>query len=204
MSNLIVIIILSVILVLTFFVITLLLFLFQKHRKLVLNNFTQDLNKNYQSVQIKKIANKDLLKSFNELKEDIYFFNRAIFGKYEKPQKIINEKNWLINEGLKHSKIKIFYHYKLINLSPSKFVPLNKIDLILTRNKFYLYDPLEPKVIMITKIKDITIFWEKNRLMQQKEFFPGVGFKYQNQNYFLLFQSYNDVIKFLSYLNFLS
>ncbi|MBE4704222.1 hypothetical protein [Spiroplasma platyhelix] len=199
--NVISIIVLTVILVLTICLVTFLLSLFQKHRKAVLNNFAKDLNHNYQNAQLKKIEIKELPVAIDEIKEDIYFCNKAVIGNYDSPARVINEKNFNVSSLLEANKLETFYHYKIINLGTSKFVPLNKIDLLVTKSKVYLYHPLEPETITLNKIKNVTIFWEKNTLIQRKEFFPGVGFNCQKRSYFLLFQTYNEMLKFLTCLN---
>ncbi|MGL5268688.1 MAG: hypothetical protein ACRC8P_02845 [Spiroplasma sp.] len=199
--NIIVIIILTVILVLTFSLITFLLVLFQKHQKSVFNNFAKDLNRTYKTLQLKKIDAKQLPVKVDEIEESIYFFIKAVIGKYDNPERVINDKNTDITILLRNSKLKIFYHYKIINLSSSKFLPLNKIDLLVTKKNIYLYHYLEPETIVIRKINNITIFWEKNTLLQRKDFFPGIGFIYEQQNYFLLFQTYNELLKFLACLS---
>lgn len=199
--NLIVIIILTVILVLVFCLVTLVVAMLQKHRKKMLDNFAQDLNDNYQHCQKKPLDLKQLSVTVEEIKEDIYYCTRAVIGKYDNPNRVINNKNFNISALLRDNKFNVFYHYKIINLGSSKFHPLNKLDVLLTKTNIYLYHPLEPEIIAIDKIKDLTIFWEKNPLIQRKEFFPGLGFKYQKQSYFLLFQTYNELLKFICYLN---
>lgn len=199
--NIIVIIVLTVILILTFNLVTLLLVLLQKHHKNAFTNFAADLNNITKNLRLNKIDSKHLPVKITEIEKDIYFATKVVIGKYNNPERIINEKNTELTNLLKDYKLKVFYHYKLINLGNSKFLPLNKIDIFLSKRNINLYYPLERKVIAIDKIKDITIFWEKNVLIQRKDFFPGVRFNYQHQNYFLLFQTYNEVLKFISYLN---
>lgn len=199
--NIIVIIVLTVILILTFSLVTWLLVLLQKQRKNAFSNFASDLNSVAKNLRLSKIDSKHVPVKINEIEEDIYFATKAVIGKYDNPERIINEKNTELTTLLKNYKLKVFYHYKLINLGSSKFLPLNKIDILLSKKNIYLYHPLEPETIAVDQIKDVTIFWEKNALIQRKDFFPGVGFSYQQQNYFLLFQTYNEVLKFLSYLN---
>lgn len=199
--NLVIIIILVVILVLTLSLATLLIYLLQKHRRSVLNNFVKDLNSSYKKSHLNKISAKQLPVDVDEINDDIYFTTKAVIGQYDNPSRVINEKNFNVTGLLADNKLEIYYHYKVVNLGKSKFVPLNKIDLLITKNRLYLYHPLEPETIMIKKIKDLTFFWEKNSLMQRKEFFPGIAFKYQKNSYFLLFQTYHEVLKFLGCIN---
>lgn len=202
--NLIIIIVLVVILVLTFCLFTLLLALFQRHRKLVLINFAKDLNKRYKQTELKRLDMKQLPINISEMKLEIYFYGQALSGKYEKSQKVISEKNWNVNQVLENSSIKVFYHYKIINLGSSKFVPLNQTDLLMSKDKLYFFHPLEPETFVIKNIKNITVFWEKNPLIKQKDFFPGLAFTYKKQNYFLLFQTDKEILNFLTYLNLLT
>lgn len=202
--NLIAIIVLTVILVLTSFLVTFLLLLLQKHRKTVLNNFSKDLNNISKNWQVKKIEVKNLPIEVEEIKEDVFFTNKAVIGKYDDFKRIINENNYQVSSLLVNNKINIFYHYKIINLGSPRFIPLNKIDVLVTKNKIYLYHPLEPESVLIKEIEKVTIFWEKNSLIQRKEFFPGIGFLCKGKSYFLLFQTYNEVLKFLTCLDFFS
>lgn len=198
--NLIVIIILAIVLVLTLCLITLLLSLFHKHRKSVFNTFASDLNHSYRNSQLKTISPKDLPVAV-ATKDVIYFYHQAVLGNYDRAERVINEKNFNVTSLLKAQQWETFYHYKIINLGACKFVPLNKIDLLLTKNNLYLHHPLTPITLKLNQIKDLTIFWEKNPLVQKKAFFPGVAFKHQTNSYFFLFQTYKEVVKFLTALN---
>lgn len=195
------IIVLAAILVLTLCLITFLIWVLQKHRKRVMNDFAKDLNQTYKDSQLKKLDSKDLPVKVEEIVEDIYFCNKAVIGQYDRSARVINEKNFNISSLLDSNQLEMFYHYKIINLGASKFVPLNKIDLLITKNKLYFHHPLEPETIALNKIKNVTVFWEKNALVQKKDFFPGVAFNYHKQSYFLLFQTYNEVLKFIACLN---
>ncbi|MDQ7982945.1 MAG: hypothetical protein REH79_01830 [Spiroplasma sp.] len=201
--NLAIIITLSVILVFLIFLVFLLLKLYQKNRKLTLANFTNDLNQRYNNFFLQPIAIKDLPMSEEKLptKSSIYYCNRALVGQYENPRKIINDKNYDVTSSLKNNKNKISYHYKIINFRRAKFIPLNTIELLLTKTKLYIYHPLDPESINLKQIKNLTIFWAQNRLLKTKDFFPGVGFQVNNQSYFLLFQTYQQLLKFLACLN---
>lgn len=198
--SLISIIVLALVFILTLCLVTFLMWLFAKQRRSAMNNFAKDLNQTTKKVQLQRIDPKELPVAIEEIKADVYFCNKAVTGAYDNPARVLNEKNFNVSSLLQTNQ-ETFYHYNIINIGRSKFVPLNQIDLLLTKKYLYLHHPLEPETITLNQMKDITIFWEKNALMKNKEFFPGVAFRVKKQSYFLLFQNYQQVLKFLACIN---
>lgn len=198
--SLISIIVLALVFILTLCLITLLMWLFAKQRRSAMNSFAKDLNQTVNKVQLQRIDPKELPVAVDEIKDDVYFCNKAVVGAYDNSARVLNDKNFNVS-SLLQTKQETFYHYNIINVGRSKFAPLNQIDLLLTKNHLYLHHPLEPQTIALKQMKDITIFWEKNALMKNKEFFPGVAFYAKKQSYFLLFQNYQQVLKLLACIN---
>ena len=201
--NIIAIIVLTLILAITLILVTCLLFFLKKHRNSVLNHFINDLNTKTHQLQLKKIPDNKIPVSLEEIKEDVYFCTRAVRSDYESPKQVVNENNHDISASLRNWKIKVSYNYKIINLFPSKMVPLNKIDILMTKEYVHFCHSLDSKSFLIKEIENVTVFWEKNKLIKRKELIPGIAFSYEKENYFLLFQTYNEVSKFCVYLNLL-
>lgn len=199
------IIILVVVLGLGILLIGFLIFVIKKQKKVALQSLIRDLNIVNEKYEIKPLSSKELPVNLEESnsqhKSDIYFCEKAVIGLYEHPNIIINDKNINITKSIKNNKLEIFYGYYIFKFKHPKLIPLNKIDVLITQRDIHLYHPLEPEKINLAEIKTLTFFWEKNPLIKSKTHYPAVSFNYKNKHYFLLFQTYNEALKFIMSIN---
>lgn len=169
----------------------------------------KDINNCYGSFNLEKINKKELSVSTTNIKENIYYSDKVIKGKYQYANKI---KGKNINLQTKYNMTKksdkeLFLRYKLRDVNffkLSEFIPLNQIDLLLSQTSIHFIDPFEPQTIPMTDIKSITFFWEKNNHLSSKKKFIGVEIFCQDKRFFLLFNKYDNAIKFVTSIIMLS
>lgn len=187
--------------------ISFLIFIFvstKKNKQKDIKAFNEDLifvSNNYH-LNKKNLKDLPVFLEDEQLKDRIYLHARSTICDYESPKKIVNSKNAEISQN-SNLKFKVFYHYPLVNLfNRIKFKPLNQIDLLISDEKIYFLDPLEPFAVEMKKIKEITFFWEKNFIFKKsKDYLPALTFKYEGKNYFMIFKNYNDILSILACIN---
>ncbi|WP_342254039.1 hypothetical protein [Spiroplasma endosymbiont of Zeiraphera isertana] len=142
-----------------------LILLIKKNKQKKILKITKDINTLYKYLKLKKINTKELPVSIEKIKEDIYYSDKVILGKYEDLNKISGQNILLKTEYSDAKKLFLRYKIKDINLiKSSDFIPLNQIDLLISRNNLYFIDSFELQIIPLVNVKSITFFWEKNNL----------------------------------------
>lgn len=193
------------IVVIVFLIVSLILLIIitKKIKKDKLLKITKDINISYNSLSLKKICKKELSVSINDIKEDIYYSDKVINGKYQHVNKIKGQNIHLKTEYNIAKKVdkELFLRYKFRDVNffnSSDFIPLNQIDILLSKTSIYFIDPFEPQTIPIVQIKSITFFWEKNKHLSSKKKFIGVEISDNDKRVFLLFNKYENAIKFVT------
>ena len=170
-----------------------------KHNKILKIN--KDINTLYTNLKLKKIHNKELPVSIEEIKEDIYYSGKVILGKYEDLDKISGRNILLKTEYSDGKKVFLRYKIKYINLiKSSNFIPLNQIDLLISQNNIYFIDSFEPQIIPIVNVNSITFFWEKNNYIKNKQKYIGIEINFQNKHLFFIFNKYEEAISFAAHV----
>ncbi|WP_174480970.1 hypothetical protein [Spiroplasma endosymbiont of Danaus chrysippus] len=171
--------------------------LIKKNKQKKILKITKDINTLYKYLKLKKINIKELPVSIEKIKEDIYYSDKVILGKYEDLNKISGQNILLKTEYSDAKKLFLRYKIKDINLiKSSDFIPLNQIDLLISRNNLYFIDSFELQIIPLVNVKSITFFWEKNNYIKNKQKYIGIEINFQNKRLFFLFNKYEEAISF--------
>ncbi|WP_338980288.1 hypothetical protein [Spiroplasma endosymbiont of Lasioglossum malachurum] len=174
-----------------------LILLIKKNKQKKILKITKDINTLYKYLKLKKINTKELPVSIEKIKEDIYYSDKVILGKYEVLNKISGQNILLKTEYSDAKKLFLRYKIKDINLiKSSDFIPLNQIDLLISRNNLYFIDSFELQIIPLVNVKSITFFWEKNNYIKNKQKYIGIEINFQNKHLFFLFNKYEEAISF--------
>jgi len=174
-----------------------LILLIKKNKQKKILKITKDINTLYKYLKLKKINTKELPVSIEKIKEDIYYSDKVILGKYEDLNKISGQNILLKTEYSDAKKLFLRYKIKDINLiKSSDFIPLNQIDLLISRNNLYFIDSFELQIIPLVNVKNITFFWEKNNYIKNKQKYIGIEINFQNKRLFFLFNKYEEAISF--------
>ncbi|WP_395473161.1 hypothetical protein [Spiroplasma endosymbiont of Nomada rufipes] len=174
-----------------------LILLIKKNKQKKILKITKDINTLYKYLKLKKINTKELPVSIEKIKEDIYYSDKVILGKYEDFNKIFGQNIILKTEYSDAKKLFLRYKIKDINLiKSSDFTPLNQIDLLISRNNLYFIDSFELQIIPLVNVKSITFFWEKNNYIKNKQKYIGIEINFQNKRLFFLFNKYEEAISF--------
>ncbi|WP_425377093.1 hypothetical protein [Spiroplasma endosymbiont of Aleiodes alternator] len=174
-----------------------LILLIKKNKQKKILKITKDINTLYKYLKLKKINIKELPVSIEKIKEDIYYSDKVILGKYEDLNKISGQNILLKTEYSDAKKLFLRYKIKDINLiKSSDFIPLNQIDLLISRNNLYFIDSFELQIIPLVNVKSITFFWEKNNYIKNKQKYIGIEINFQNKRLFFLFNKYEEAISF--------
>ncbi|WP_252319345.1 hypothetical protein [Spiroplasma endosymbiont of Lariophagus distinguendus] len=174
-----------------------LILLIKKNKQKKILKITKDINTLYKYLKLKKINTKELPVSIEKIKEDIYYSDKVILGKYEDLNKISGQNILLKTEYSNAKKLFLRYKIKDINLiKSSDFIPLNQIDLLISRNNLYFIDSFELQIIPLVNVKSITFFWEKNNYIKNKQKYIGIEINFQNKRLFFLFNKYEEAISF--------
>ncbi|WP_342266430.1 hypothetical protein [Spiroplasma endosymbiont of Villa modesta] len=174
-----------------------LILLIKKNKQKKILKITEDINTLYKYLKLKKINTKELPVSIEKIKEDIYYSDKVILGKYEDLNKISGQNILLKTEYSDAKKLFLRYKIKDINLiKSSDFIPLNQIDLLISRNNLYFIDSFELQIIPLVNVKSITFFWEKNNYIKNKQKYIGIEINFQNKRLFFLFNKYEKAISF--------
>ncbi|WP_342276517.1 hypothetical protein [Spiroplasma endosymbiont of Nebria brevicollis] len=182
----------------------LLIIITRKIKQEKLLKITKDINNCYNpNLNFKKISTKELSVSTDNIKEDIYYSDKVVNGKYQNINKI---KGQNINLKTEYSIVKkdskeLFLRYKLRDVNffkSSNFIPLNQIDILLSQTSIYFIDSFELQIIPIAEIKNITFFWEKNNHLSSRKKFIGVEIFCYDKRFCLLFNEYENAIKFVT------
>lgn len=174
-----------------------LILLIKKNKQKKILKITKDINTLYKYLKLKKINTKELPVSIEKIKEDIYYSDKVILGKYEVLNKISGQNILLKTEYSDAKKLFLRYKIKDINLiKSSDFIPLNQIDLLISRNNLYFIDSFELQIIPLVNVKSITFFWEKNNYIKNKQKYIGIEINFQNKRLFFLFNKYEEAISF--------
>ncbi|MBP1525995.1 MULTISPECIES: hypothetical protein [unclassified Spiroplasma] len=174
-----------------------LILLIKKNKQKKILKITKDINTLYKYLKLKKINTKELPVSIEKIKEDIYYSDKVILGKYEDLNKISGQNILLKTEYSDAKKLFLRYKIKDINLiKSSDFIPLNQIDLLISRNNLYFIDSFELQIIPLVNVKSITFFWEKNNYIKNKQKYIGIEINFQNKRLFFLFNKYEEAISF--------
>lgn len=174
-----------------------LILLIKKNKQKKILKITKDINTLYKYLKLKKINTKELPVSIEKIKEDIYYSDKVILGKYEDLNKISGQNILLKTEYSDAKKLFLRYKIKDINLiKSSDFIPLNQIDLLISRNNLYFIDSFELQITPLVNVKSITFFWEKNNYIKNKQKYIGIEINFQNKRLFFLFNKYEEAISF--------
>ncbi|WP_339039309.1 hypothetical protein [Spiroplasma endosymbiont of Andrena trimmerana] len=174
-----------------------LILLIKKNKQKKILKIPKDINTLYKYLKLKKINTKELPVSIEKIKEDIYYSDKVILGKYEDLNKISGQNILLKTEYSDAKKLFLRYKIKDINLiKSSDFIPLNQIDLLISRNNLYFIDSFELQIIPLVNVKSITFFWEKNNYIKNKQKYIGIEINFQNKRLFFLFNKYEEAISF--------
>ncbi|WP_342218522.1 hypothetical protein [Spiroplasma endosymbiont of Amphimallon solstitiale] len=174
-----------------------LILLIKKNKQKKILKITKDINTLYKYLKLKKINTKELPVSIEKIKEDIYYSDKVILGKYEDLNKISGQNILLKTEYSDAKKLFLRYKIKDINLiKSSDFIPLNQIDLLISQNNLYFIDSFELQIIPLVNVKSITFFWEKNNYIKNKQKYIGIEINFQNKRLFFLFNKYEEAISF--------
>ncbi|WP_308149612.1 hypothetical protein [Spiroplasma sp. AdecLV25b] len=188
----------------------LLIIIIRKIKQEKLSKITKDINNCYNdSLNFKKISKKELSVPIDNIKEDIYYSDKVVNGKYQNVNKF-NAQN--INLKIEDSIVKknnkeLFLRYKLRDVNffkSSDFIPLNQVDILLSQTSIYFIDSFESQIIPIAEIKNITFFWEKNNHLSSRKKFIGVEIFCYDKRIFLLFNEYENAITFVTNIIMLS
>lgn len=175
-----------------------LILLIKKNKQKKILKITKDINTLYKYLKLKKINTKELPVSIEKIKEDIYYSNKVILGKYEELNKISGQIILLKTEYSAAKKLFLRYKIKDVNLiKSSDFIPLNQIDLLISQNNLYFIDSFELQIIPLVDVKIITFFWEKNNYIKNKQKYIGIEINFQNKRLFFLFNKYEEAISFV-------
>ncbi len=174
-----------------------LILLIKKNKQKKILKITKDINTLYKYLKLKKINTKELPVSIEKIKEDIYYSDKVILGKYEDLNKISGQNILLKTEYSDAKKLFLRYKIKDINLiKSSDFIPLNQIDLLISQNNLYFIDSFELQIIPLVNVKSITFFWEKNNYIKNKQKYIGIEINFQNKRLFFIFNKYEEAISF--------
>lgn len=174
-----------------------LILLIKKNKQKKILKITKDINTLYKYLKLKKINTKELPVSIEKIKEDIYYSDKVILGKYEDLNKISGQNILLKTEYSATKKLFLRYKIKDVNLiKSSDFIPLNQIDLLISQNNLYFIDSFELQIIPLVDVKSITFFWEKNNYIKNKQKYIGIEINFQNKRLFFLFNKYEEAISF--------
>ncbi|WP_338974253.1 MULTISPECIES: hypothetical protein [unclassified Spiroplasma] len=174
-----------------------LILLIKKNKQKKILKITKDINTLYKYLKLKKINTKELPVSIEKIKEDIYYSDKVILGKYEELNKISGQNILLKTEYSAAKKLFLRYKIKDVNLiKSSDFIPLNQIDLLISQNNLYFIDSFELQIIPLVDVKSITFFWEKNNYIKNKQKYIGIEINFQNKRLFFLFNKYEEAISF--------
>lgn len=174
-----------------------LILLIKKNKQKKILKITKDINTLYKYLKLKKINTKELPVSIEKIKEDIYYSDKVISGKYEDLNKISGQNILLKTEYSDAKKLFLRYKIKDINLiKSSDFIVLNQIDLLISRNNLYFIDSFELQIIPLVNVKSITFFWEKNNYIKNNQKYMGIEINFQNKRLFFLFNKYEEAISF--------
>ncbi|WDA53726.1 MAG: hypothetical protein PPFGHCPK_00138 [Spiroplasma endosymbiont of Drosophila atripex] len=174
-----------------------LILLIKKNKQKKILKITKDINTLYKYLKLKKINTKELPVSIEKIKEDIYYSDKVILGKYEELNKISGQNILLKTEYSAVKKLFLRYKIKDVNLiKSSDFIPLNQIDLLISQNNLYFIDSFELQIIPLVDVKSITFFWEKNNYIKNKQKYIGIEINFQNKRLFFLFNKYEEAISF--------
>ncbi|WP_425382383.1 hypothetical protein [Spiroplasma endosymbiont of Melieria omissa] len=174
-----------------------LILLIKKNKQKKILKITKDINTLYKYLKLKKINTKELPVSIEKIKEDIYYSDKVILGKYEDLNKISDQNILLKTEYSATKKLFLRYKIKDVNLIKlSDFIPLNQIDLLISQNNLYFIDSFELQIIPLVDVKSITFFWEKNNYIKNKQKYIGIEINFQNKRLFFLFNKYEEAISF--------
>lgn len=174
-----------------------LILLIKKNKQKKILKITKDINTLYKYLKLKKINTKELPVSIEKIKEDIYYSDKVILGKYEDLNKISGQNILLKTEYSAAKKLFLRYKIKDVNLiKSSDFIPLNQIDLLISQNNLYFIDSFELQIIPLVDVKSITFFWEKNNYIKNKQKYIGIEINFQNKRLFFLFNKYEEAISF--------
>ncbi|WJG69393.1 hypothetical protein [Spiroplasma ixodetis] len=174
-----------------------LILLIKKNKQKKILKITKDINTLYKYLKLKKINIKELPVSIEKIKEDIYYSDKVILGKYEDLNKISGQNILLKTEYSDAKKLFLRYKIKDINLiKSSDFIPLNQIDLLISQNNLYFIDSFELQIIPLVNVKSITFFWEKNNYIKNKQKYIGIEINFQNKRLFFLFNKYEEAVSF--------
>lgn len=174
-----------------------LILLIKKNKQKKILKITKDINTLYKYLKLKKINTKELPVSIEKIKEDIYYSDKVILGKYEELNKISGQNILLKTEYSAAKKLFLRYKIKDVNLiKSSDFIPLNQIDLLISQNNLYFIDSFELQIIPLVDVKSITFFWEKNNYIKNKQKYIGIQINFQNKRLFFLFNKYKEAISF--------
>ncbi|BET39215.1 hypothetical protein [Spiroplasma ixodetis] len=174
-----------------------LILLIKKNKQNKILKITKDINTLYKYLKLKKINTKELPVSIEKIKEDIYYSDKVILGKYEELNKISGQNILLKTEYSAAKKLFLRYKIKDVNLiKSSDFIPLNQIDLLISQNNLYFIDSFELQIIPLVDVKSITFFWEKNNYIKNKQKYIGIEINFQNKPLFFLFNKYEEAISF--------
>lgn len=184
---------------------TTLILLIKNNKQKKILKITNDINNGYQHLKIKLIATKELPVSITEIKEDIYYSGKVILGKYQHLAKISGQNIILKTEdnATKNGNKKVFLRYKIRDINfikSSDFIPLNQIDLLISQKNIYFIDPFEPQIISLTNVNNITLFWEKNNYIKNKQKYIGIEINSKNKRLFFLFNTYDEAISFATHV----
>lgn len=188
----------SILLVLLILLLTILI---KKKKRQKILKITNDINQVVTTLKLKILKPKELPVSVEKITDEIYYNDKVILGQYE-TNKTITGQNICLDIIDKGFSKKIYFRYKIRDVNfikSSNFIPLNQIDLLVSKHNMYFIDPFDPQVIALTNINNITFFWEKNRFIKNKQKFMGIELNSQNQHFLLLFNNYDNAINLVAH-----